>query len=71
MDIKPIMDQYGGVPIILAKKENAIDEIILPENAIQRQKKTDNIFAQVEENGRETEFTYRTVAADEQTISGD
>ena len=37
VDIKPIMDQYGAVPIILAKKVNAIDEIILPENAIQRE----------------------------------
>ena len=56
VDIKPIMDQYGAVPIILAKKVNAIDEIILPENAIQREE-NGYIFAQVEENGRETEFT--------------
>ena len=56
VDIKPIMDQYGAVPIILAKKVNAIDEIILPENAIQREE-NGYIVAQVEENGRETEFT--------------
>ena len=55
VDIKPIMDQYGAVPIILAKKVNAIDEIILPENAIQREE-NGFIFAQVEENGRETEL---------------
>ena len=55
VDIKPIMDQYGAVPIILAKKVNAIDEIILPENAIQREE-NGYIFAQVEENGRETEL---------------
>lgn len=56
VDIEPIMGQYGAVPIILAKKVNAIDEIILPENAIQREE-NGYIFAQVEENGRETEFT--------------
>ena len=55
VDIKPIMDQYGAVPIILAKKVNAIDEIVLPENAIQREE-NGYIFAQVEENGRETEL---------------
>ena len=55
VDIKPIMDQYGAVPIILAKKVNVIDEIILPENAIQREE-NGYIFAQVEENGRETEL---------------
>ena len=40
VDIKPIMDQYGAVPIILAKKVNAIDEIILPETLF-KEKKTD------------------------------
>ena len=37
VDIKPIMGQYGAMPIILAKKVNVIDEIVLPENAIKRE----------------------------------
>ena len=55
VDIEPIMGQYGAMPIILAKKVNVIDEIVLPENAIQREE-NGYIFAHVEENGRETEL---------------
>ena len=55
VNIEPMMGQYDAVPIILAKKVNAIDEIILPENAVQREE-NGYVFAQVEEDGRDTEL---------------
>ena len=53
MDIKPIMGQYGYAGYL--RKINVIDEIVLPENAIQKRRKR-IYFAHVEENGRETEL---------------